>query len=187
MGRELRSDARENHDRIMEAAATAFATPGADTSLRAIARAANVGIATVYRRFPTREDLVEATYRTESARLGEAAGQLLQTSPPLAALRRWMDLFVDYMLAKQGMSDALPAILLAQEELRSHTRKVLQEAIDELRRAGVAAGELRADVPAEQIMLALGGVTLITAHEHEHDRGHVDALLNLLLDGLRLR
>ena len=185
MGRGLRSDAQENHDRIMTAAAAAFATPDADTSLRAIARTANVGIATVYRRFPTREDLVEAIYRSETTRLCESAQALLEGHSAIEALRRWMDLFVDYMITKQGLSDALPAILLAQEELRAHTRKGLQAAIEQLRVAAVSDGDLRDDVPADQIMLALGGVTLITAHER--DRAHVEALLNLLLDGLRRR
>jgi len=107
----VRADARENLDRILAAAARLFAQDGADTSLKAIALEADVGIATLYRRFPTREDLVEATYRNETERLGRRADELLATSAPDVALRAWMDAFVDYMFTKKGMSEALPAIL----------------------------------------------------------------------------
>ena len=76
----MRADARENLDRILAAAARLFAQDGADTSLKAIALEADVGIATLYRRFPTREDLVEATYRNETERLGRRADELLAAS-----------------------------------------------------------------------------------------------------------
>ena len=70
-----------------------------------------MGIATLYRRFPTREALVEATYRSETERLAASSGELLARLAPEAALRAWMDGFVDYMLTKSGMAEALPAIL----------------------------------------------------------------------------
>src|SRR3954447_1683535 len=100
----LRADARLNRDRLLEAAAEAFAREGADTSLKAIAQQAGVGIGTLYRRFPTREDLIEATYRNETTKLCQSAPRLLETGEPLAALREWMSRFVDYMLTKHGMS-----------------------------------------------------------------------------------
>jgi AcrR family transcriptional regulator len=163
----VRADARENLDRILAAAARLFAQDGADTSLKAIALEADVGIATLYRRFPTREDLVEATYRNETERLGRRADELLATAAPDDALREWMDAFVDYMFTKKGMSEALRA------------------AIDRILRAAVAADLLRDDVPAEDVMMAIGGVTLIAGHEHQ--RALADRLLDLVLAGLRNR
>ena len=181
----MRADARENLDRILGAAARLFAQDGADPSLKAIAQAADVGIATLYRRFPTRDDLIEATYRNETERLGRRADELLAELPPDAALRAWMASFVDYVLTKNGMSEALPAILVARDGLRAHSRDILRAAIDRILRAAVAAHLLRDDVPADDVMMAVGGVTLIASHEHQ--RALADRLLDLVVDGLRPR
>jgi AcrR family transcriptional regulator len=181
----VRADARENLDRILEAAARLFAQDGADTSLKAIAQAADVGIATLYRRFPTRDDLIEATYRNETERLGRRADALLAELAPDAALRAWMGAFVDHMLTKKGMSDALPAILAAREGLRTHSRDVLRAAIDRMLQAAAAADLLRDDVPADDVMMAIGGVTLIASHEHQ--RALAERLLDLVMAGLRRR
>ncbi|RFA09114.1 TetR family transcriptional regulator [Subtercola boreus] len=183
--RALRSDAQGNHDHILTVATGLFAERDADTSLKGVARAAGVGVGTVYRRFPTRDDLVEAVYRTETERLGAVADSLLQKNPPLVALRLWMDGFVQFMFTKQGMADALPAILGAHDGLRGHSRDVLRAAIGRLRAAAVADGTLRADVPADDIMLGLGGITLIAAHER--DQALAARLLDLQLEGLRVR
>ncbi len=181
--RSLRADARENHDRILAAAARAFAHDGADTSLKAIARDAGVGIATLYRRFPTREALVEATYRSETERLAASSGDLLARLAPEVALRARMDGFVDYMLTKAGMAEALPAILATQEGLRSHSRDLLRTAIEACCVPAADAGALRDDVPADDVMMAVGGVTLIAGHEGRRDLA--DRLLDLVLAGLR--
>jgi AcrR family transcriptional regulator len=181
----VRADARENLDRILAAAARLFAQEGADTSLKAIAKEADVGIATLYRRFPTREDLIEASYRNETERLGRRADELLAANAPDAALRAWMGEFVDYTLTKQGMAEALPAILAAREGLRVQSRDVLRAAIDRILRAAAAGDLLRANVPAEDVMMAIGGVTLIAGHEHQ--RALADRLLDLLMAGLQRR
>jgi AcrR family transcriptional regulator len=181
----LRTDARQNRDRLLEAAAEAFAREGADTSLKAIARQAGVGIGTLYRRFPTREDLIEATYRNETTKLCERAPQLLETMDPVAALREWMSAFVDYMLTKHGMADALPGILASRKGLRAGSRTLLRDAIAALVDAGVRTGALRGDVPAEDVMMSLGGITLIAGAEHQRDLA--ERLLDLLIAGLTPR
>jgi AcrR family transcriptional regulator len=182
MTRSLRADAQANHERLLKVAARVFAREGADTSLKAIAAEAGVGIGTLYRRFPTREDLIEATYRNQTTRLCESARTLVEERPPLDALRAWMESFVDYMLTKQGMADALPAILATREGLRLHSRAALGEAVETLLDAGMAAGALRADCSAPDVLMALGGITLISGHEHQ--RHLASRLISLLLDGL---
>ncbi|PJJ65589.1 TetR/AcrR family transcriptional regulator [Compostimonas suwonensis] len=180
--RGLRADAQINRDRLLDAAAQAFARDGADTSLKAIAQQAGVGIGTLYRRFPTREDLIEASYRNETTRLCESAARLLETATPVDALRAWMDSFVDYMLTKHGMSDALPSILASREGLRAASRTMLRDAIATLLDAGVATAALRDDVAADDVMMALGGVTLIAGAEHQRELAA--RLLDLLMAGL---
>jgi AcrR family transcriptional regulator len=178
----LRADARLNYDRLLVAAAAAFARDGADTSLKAIARDAGVGIGTLYRHFPTRESLIEATYRNETARLGQFAIQLAAALAPVEAIRTWMDGFLDYMMTKNAMAEALPAILAGQQGLRTQSRDVLRAAIGELLARGREAGTLRGDVSADDVMMALGGITLIAAHESQRDLAA--RLADLLTDAL---
>lgn len=182
MSRPLRADAQANHERLLEVAAQAFARDGADTSLKAIAAEAGVGIGTLYRRFPTREDLIEAIYRNETDRLSDSAPALLEQEEPLAALRSWMERFVDYMLAKQGMADALPAILASREGLRAHSRVALGDAVMTLLYAGISTGTFRSDAAAGDILMALGGITLISGHEQQRELA--SRLISLLLDGI---
>lgn len=185
MSRTLRADAQANHDRLLEAAARVFARDGADTSLKSIAAEAGVGIGTLYRRFPTREDLIEATYRSETELLSNSASSLLHELAPVDATRIWMEQFVDYMLTKRGMAEALPAILATHEELRLDSRRALAHAIAELLDAGISSNGFRADISPSDALMALGGITLISRHEHQRDLA--TRLISLLLDGLASR
>ena len=169
--RRLRADARLNQDRVLEAAAAMFARTSADTSMKAVAREAGVGIATLYRRFPTREALVEAVYRNETTTLAESAAGMLAHSTPPVALRTWFRAFLTYMSTKNGMAEALPAILADRDGLRLHSRDVLRTAIAQILGAGAADGSLRDDLDPDDVMMAIGGVALIAAHEREADLG----------------
>ena len=183
--RPLRADAQLNEGRLLEAAARAFARDGADTSLKAIAKDAGVGIGTLYRRFPTREALIEATHRNETARLCAAAPELLRSSLPAAALRTWMDRFVEYIATKHGMAEALHAALVTKAESRMRIRYLLTDAIATLLRAGAEDGSIRPDVDPNDVLMALGGITSIAGQPDQHDQAQ--RLLDLLLDGLQHR
>lgn len=181
--RALRADAQVNLDRLLEVAAAAFLEEGAHTSMRAIAAKAGVGVGTLYRRFPTRDRLVEATYRSEITRLCGAAHDLVRTGPALEALRGWMDLFVTFMATKQGMGDALRTILVDDDE-KMETRRLLADAIGVILADGVSQRSLRDDVDSYDVLLGIGGVTLIVG-----DPGQAASraqLLDLLVDGLRI-
>lgn len=179
----LRADARHNHDRLLEVAAVAFARDGAGASLKSIAQDAGVGIGTLYRRFPAREDLVEATYRAETARLCDSAGALLAERGPRDGLRDWAGRFLEYLVLKHGMADALPAILAAREGLRASTRTRIHGAIAVFLTAGADEGLLRRDVASEDVMMGLGGTALIAAGQDDPALGA--RLVDLLVDGLR--
>src|SRR6476660_4822006 len=117
--RRLRADARRNRDRLIAAAAAAFAEHGVNASLEDIARRAGVGIGTLYRHFPTREHLVEVVYRREVEGLVAAADELARDHAPDAALERWMQRFVDYIATKRGLAASLRILLSTNSTLFS--------------------------------------------------------------------
>jgi AcrR family transcriptional regulator len=178
----LRADAQQNYDRLLEVAARALARDGGHASLKAIAQEAGVGIGTLYRRFPSREVLVEAVYRSESRRLCDSAPDLLRELPPVDALRTWMLRFLDYMATKHGMADALHMLLTADEGLRLATRSMIYEALTILLQACKDSGQLRAGLNPTDVSLALGGFALIVDDQYVEGLG--PRLVDLLLEGL---
>jgi AcrR family transcriptional regulator len=180
----LRADARLNRDRLLEAAARAFARDGTHASLKAIAKDAGVGIGTLYRRFPTREQLVEAIYRSEVARICRSADTLLAVGPPVAALRSWMSEFVSFSAGKQGMSDVLHLVLAADDTMRLETRENLTGAVAALTQAAVADGSIRADVAPYDVLLSLSGIGLVAAQIGQGPQS--ERLIDLLMDALQL-
>lgn len=176
----MRADAQRNRERLVEVARRAFTTGDTKVSLEAVARAAKVGIGTLYRHFPTREALVEAVYRAERTRLCDSAAELLAANPPARALRAWMDRFADYVATKRDMADALRVLMAAGTITTSQARDELSAAARRLLDAGVADGTLRADVRAEDVTAALVGIFLVCTGPDQATR-----LLDLLMDGLR--
>jgi len=128
--RKPRTDARRNRERILEVAKEAFTHAGANASLDDVAKAAGVGAGTLYRHFPTREALIEAVYRTEVEKLAAAERRFAEAMPPIAALRAWMLLFVDYIAAKQIIAPALNTLVGGPSRLYEGSRSQVQGAID---------------------------------------------------------
>lgn len=177
----MRADAQQNQERLLAVAAETFAREGTGASLKAIAKQAGVGIGTLYRRFPTRETLVEAVYRNEITRLCAAAPDLLTANTPLDALRAWTTQFVDLMATKHGMGDALRAVLVSDDD-RMRTRHLLRDALAVLLDAGVADGTIRAGLDPYEVLMALGGMTLIA--EGNDQRAMALRLIDLLISGI---
>ncbi|WP_432132358.1 TetR/AcrR family transcriptional regulator [Streptomyces tendae] len=181
--RATRADAARNRDQLLEVATRVLASPGAETSLRAIAREAGVGIGTLYRHFPTRESLVEAVYRDQVVRLTKGAQDLLAGETPAVAMRRWMDLFGNWIATKNGMLDTLPALIESGAVGHARTRDELLNAISTILDAGRAAGDLRPDVTAEETAAGLIGIFTVAHQSGQTVRA--DRLLDIFLDGLR--
>lgn len=171
----MRADAEQNRGRLLAVAGEVFARDGAGASLKGVARAAEVGIGTLYRHFPTRDALVEAVYEDQVDRLCAGADELLDRRDPAEALRAWMERFVDFMAAKEGMGDTLKGLLMSESD-RLRTRARLREAIATLL---AAAG---ADRDAGDVLLALGGITVIAGEENARDLA--SRLISLLLYGV---
>ncbi|HEY3560929.1 MAG TPA: helix-turn-helix domain-containing protein [Kribbella sp.] len=181
--RRPRADASRNRQQLLDVATSLFASAGDEPSMRAIASEAGVGIATLYRHFPTRESLVDAVYQDQVSRLTTGARELLAEFDPPAALRRWMDLFGEWIATKNGMLDTLLAMIESGEIAHADTRTELLAAIDHILEAGRTSGQLRADVPAGDIAAALIGIfTVAGSPEHKEMAAR---LLDLLMDGLR--
>src|SRR5262245_17727571 len=103
-----RADARRNEKALLDAAAEVFLTSGVEAPVRDIAARAGVGLGTVYRHFPTRADLVVAVYQHQVEACAEAGPAYLDDADsPYAALVRWIDLFVGFLVTKHGLAAAL--------------------------------------------------------------------------------
>lgn len=157
-GRRPRADGERNRLRLIEAAKEAFGKEGAAVSLDQIARNADVSIATLYRHFPTRDELISAVYQQEVTALIEAADRLMTRREPAAALHEWLLLFVDFLDAKHGMAAAMDTLIGGPEPLYSKTPHRLDVPIKALVAGGVAAGVFRNDIEPHDLLRALAGV-----------------------------
>jgi AcrR family transcriptional regulator len=178
----IRADARRNRERLLSAAQELFAEADKEVSLEAVAAAAGLGVGTVYRHFPTRDALFEAAYRSEVEQLCGAADDLLGERAAELALEEWMHRFIGFAASKRGMSTALGSVVSEGSELHAGTRRQVLAALTTLLEAGVAAGTVRADVCADDVLAAIGAIWRIPGSPEQARR-----ILMLITDGLRHR
>ncbi|MEV6849675.1 TetR/AcrR family transcriptional regulator [Actinoplanes sp. NPDC051411] len=170
----VRSDARENRDRILAAARQAFAED-ADTSMNQIAQRAGVGPGTLYRNYPNREALVLAIYQDEVDRLTGSVPELLAMLGPREALRHWTVELVSAMRKKHGLGDALSPG--AHRTITENTYGPVIAAITRLLDAGKRDGTIRDDADPGDF-LQFTGALWRSAPERSRP------MLSLILDGL---
>ena len=181
--RKPRADSARNRQLLIDAAKAGFSDVGLDVSLEEIARRAGVGIGTLYRHFPTREEVVEAVYRREVEHLAEAVPQLLHSSPAGEALHKWMHLFVDYIATKRIIAPSLAAATARTPALYTTSLELITGAISTLVKRAIASGDVREDIDPSDLLRAMVGVSY----------GNPDAgweasarrLIDILMDGLR--
>jgi AcrR family transcriptional regulator len=181
--RKPRADSVRNRERVLEAAKAVFAASGPAGSLEAVARQAGVGVGTLYRHFPTRQDLFEAVYRREVEQLVGLAEQLGTDLPPLEALRQWIHANVAFVATKKGMSAALSVAVHASSELTIYSIDRLGRALEALVRRAVEAGVIRDDIGAEDILRAVVG--LCYTHDKPGWQSNVLRLVDVFVDGMR--
>jgi AcrR family transcriptional regulator len=182
-GRKPRADATRNRKRILGVAKDAFTRFGASASLDDIASDAGVGPGTLYRHFPTRNDLLEAVYRTEVEKLAAAERKFAETMPPVAALRAWMLLFVDYIAAKHIIAPALNTLVGGPSKLFEGSRPLIQGAINALVKRAVKSGDIRKDIEPFDLLRALIGVSNVaTTPDWQHS---AKRLVDILINGSR--
>ena len=180
--RQQRTDAQRNQQTLIAAAAAVFVTSGVEAPVRDIAAAAGVGVGTLYRHFPTRADLVIAVYRHQVEACAAAGLALLaQGGSPHAALGQWANLFVDFLVTKHGLA----AVLQPKSDfaaLHTYFLDRLVPVCAQLLAAAVAAGEIRADVEARELMHAIGNLCV---GAENNPRYHARRMVELLIAGLR--
>lgn len=183
MSAELRADAQQNRDRILTVALEAF-TADPDASLNSIAKAAGVGAGTLYRHFPNRDALVVAAYAHEVRELVEAASSpWMLELPPLTRLRTWFDRLAQYGMTKTGLATALAAASATIHRDPEDTRRPMVAALTSLLDAAKDAGEIRRDLDADDVLLALG---FLWRMDPDSDwRAQSRRLLDLVVDGMR--
>ena len=181
--RKPRVDALRNRERILEVAKVAFTSGGAHTSLEEIAKQADVGIGTLYRHFPTRDELIESVYRAEVEKLATAASRFAETMSPLEALRAWMLLLVDYIAAKHIIAPALNTIAGGPSRLHEGSRTMIQGAIGELVKRAKKSGHLRRDLDAYDLLRALIGASHVGSDADWQKSGR--RLVDILITGSR--
>ncbi len=152
--RRLRADAARNRDAIVAVARDVFAEHGLEAPLEVIAARAGVGIATLYRRFPTREKLVAAALVEKVTEYAEAARQALAAPDPWGGFAGFVERICELQASDRGLSDLLSMTLSADEqveELRRTANELLITVIDRAK----AAGTLREDFVGEDLVLLL--------------------------------
>lgn len=174
-----RSDAARNREKILVAARDAFAHGGAEVSMAEVARRAGVGMATLYRNFPGRRELLEALYADEVDALCAAAATV-EGDTPAERFEAWARAFVDYFTSKRDIAaELLQHVESSDPVFTTNRARVLasgQALLDDAR----AAGQIRDDLALEQILDLVIAVAKVSG-----DPGYVEPILRAALDGLR--
>ena len=178
-----RADARRNEKALLEAAAAVFVASGVDAPVRDIAARAGVGMGTIYRHFPTRADLIIAVYRHQVDACAEAGPALLASGgTPHAALARWIDLFVDFLVTKHGLAAAMQSDQAGVKTLHAYFLDRLVPVCAQLLDAAAGAGEIRPAVEAFGLLYGVGNLCAGAGADPRYDARR---MVHLLIAGLR--
>jgi AcrR family transcriptional regulator len=181
--RKPRADAQRNRDRVLEAAKEAFTRSGADASLDDIAKQAGVGAGTLYRHFPSRDELLEAVYRTEVEKLAAAEPKFAETMPPIEALRAWMLLFIDYIATKKIIAPALNTLVGSHSKVFEASYDQIGGAIRALVKRAIKSGDIRKDLDPIDLLRALIGVSNVASSPDWQQSAR--RLVDILITGSR--
>ncbi len=183
--RAMRADAQRNYASLLKTARVAVAERGADISLEDIARSAGVAIGTLYRHFPTRQDLLEAVFLDEANELRVRAEELASAPVPLDALMNWLRLQMDFAARGRSMGAAVMAakhvpgtrIYAANRAMHKAGGVLLQHAQD--------AGDIRSDVRLLDVIRLVYGIVMVS--QHAADSEGANRMFDLVMDGIRTK
>src|SRR5271169_63852 len=175
-----RADAERNRDKILAAARTAFADPEAEISMAEISRRAGVGMATLYRNFPGRRELLEALYTGEVNAVCQAA-KTVDGETPGAILTAWLHRFFAFVTSKRHIASELLEHTDRSNPLFDNNRARVIAAGRPLLAAAQRAHQIRDDLALEQVLDMV--IAIATIHG---DTRYLEPILQTALDGLRL-
>jgi AcrR family transcriptional regulator len=182
--RTKRADAQRNLQSLLQAAMDVFAASGVDAPVREIAERAGVGVGTVYRHFPQRADLIGAVLKSQIDACADAAADFAGEHEPGEALARWMQRYVDFIVTKRGLSNALQSDSAAYAALPDYFYARLRPALASLLQAAVEQNVIRPGFEADELLRA--AATLCKANPDE-DTAVTRKMVGLMVDGLRCR
>lgn len=182
--RQRRSDAQRNRTGILEVAERIIARDGTQASLREIAREAGVGLGTLYRHFPTRDDLLQEVLRSGFDELAQTAARLTASHGPFEALQKWIDAFVEKTSARQDLTASFVArIRDPSSSLYASCAQMRQSAETLLGRAQ-AEGSIRTDLESTELLSLCASIAWL-ADQGELSPSQRRRLLTLMLEGLQ--
>ncbi|MFL6163675.1 MAG: TetR/AcrR family transcriptional regulator [Jatrophihabitantaceae bacterium] len=180
-GKPMRADARRNYERLLAAGREVLAARGSEAAMEEIAKAADVGVGTLYRHFPRRIDLVEAVYREDIDGLVTLATELSETTEPWDGLVRWLQAFVKYAQSKRVFLTELHEAFEKNPDFKLSSREKIATAAATVLHRAQQAGVARDDIDQADLMQLVGGMCMArTASLSQNER-----LLDLVLDGLQ--
>ena len=178
--RPKRADARRNYDKLVTAAREVFAEQGSAATLEEISRRAGVGIGTLYRHFPKREDLLEATYLGGVEEICAAAAKY-EELPPWEALTGWLGEFVSFAATKRALAEEMFTYLDRDAPVFKGCGGAIWTAGEPLLQRAQAAGEVRTDVDISDVTKMISGIAGLRRTEPDQ----IERLVAIALDGLR--
>ena len=179
--RQLRADARVNHDKLVAAARVLFTEKSTSAPLEAVAARAGVGIGTLYRHFPTRQALLEAVYVDEVEAMARSAADLAAL-PPWEALSEWLHQYVGFAATKRALNEALMETDPGSDVLLTCRTAILSAGTALVERAQ-RKGVVRKDTNFMDVVRMVGAIAMVPTEDPEQKT----RLLELALDGLRYR
>ncbi len=181
--RKPRADALRNRERILEVAKQEFIQSGANASLEEIAKRAGVGPGTLYRHFPTREELLMAVFRSGLEKLAAAEQKLARDLPPIEALRAWLLLFVDAVETKKIIAPVLNTLVGDPKEVFKASYAQMHEALCALVKRAIKSGDIRKDLDPMDLLRALVGVANVATSPDWQQSAR--RLVDILITGSR--
>lgn len=183
--RPMRADAQRNYASLLKTARAAVSELGSDIVLEDIARSAGVAIGTLYRHFPTRQDLLEAVFLDETNELRAHAEELASAPVPFDALISWLRLQMDFAARGRSMGAAIMAAKHVPGTRIYDANKAMHEAGNVLLLRAQAAGQIRTDVHLVDVMRLVYGIALV--NEHASDPDGANRMLDLVIAGIRTK
>ncbi|MFH9429074.1 TetR/AcrR family transcriptional regulator [Streptomyces sp. NPDC017615] len=180
--RPMRADARRNRERLLTAAASAFAEHGENASLDDIAKRAGVGSGTLYRHFPTRRALLEAAYAARIEALGERGEELSRSLPPGEALTKWLHEVCVATIQVRGLKALLGSA--ATDTSLTTCGTVVKSTAARLLEAAQSEGTLRPDVTPTDLLRLIHGIAT-AAELGDGEAREIERCLGWLLGGIR--